>query len=178
MKIDFDRWQSEDDLNDDENVRDIREDYPDLYDQLQKEEFGYRKGLFFIEKQTNRFETIISFAEDLKKVYLVIYNLFMFVGFFYICLVIGIRYLRDGINSIPGTYVAVGGAMKLIQLTQMMEILHAVMKYTKSNVVATFLQVCGRNIILFGLIDAEDRLQPKPVIFALFLVWSAIEVVR
>lgn len=102
----------------------------------------------------------------------------MFIGFFYICIVMGIRYLRDGIDSIPGTFGAVGGAMKLIQLTQMMEILHAVMKYTKSNVMATFMQVCGRNVILFGLINAEERLQTKPVIFYLFLVWSAIEVVR
>lgn len=45
LKIDFDRWQSEEDLNDDEEIRDIREDYPDLYDRLQKEELGYRKGL-------------------------------------------------------------------------------------------------------------------------------------
>lgn len=45
LKIDFDRWQSEEDLNsDDEKVRDIREDYPDLYNRLQKEEFGYIKG--------------------------------------------------------------------------------------------------------------------------------------
>lgn len=90
----------------------------------------------------------------------------------------GVRYLRDGIDSIPGTYETVGGAMRLVQLTQMLEILHSVMGYTKSNAVATFLQVCGRNIILFGLIHAEERLQSKPVIFYLFLVWAAIEVVR
>ncbi|KAJ8944687.1 hypothetical protein NQ318_015895 [Aromia moschata] len=42
LKIDFDRWQSEDDLMD-ENVRDIREEFPDLYGKLQKEEIGYRK---------------------------------------------------------------------------------------------------------------------------------------
>lgn len=45
LKIDFDRWQSEEDvLDDDEEGRDIRDDYPDLYDRLQKEEMGYRKG--------------------------------------------------------------------------------------------------------------------------------------
>lgn len=159
LKIDFDRWQSEEDLNDDEDVRDVMEDYPDLYDQLQKEEMGYRK-------------------EDLKKVYMVLYNLFMFIGFFYICIVIGIRYLRDGVDSIAGTYEAVGGAMRLVQLTQMMEVLHAIMGYTRSNVLATTLQVCGRNVVLFGLIHAEERLQTKPVIFYLFLVWAAIEVVR
>ena len=45
LKIDFDRWESED-LNDDDDVRDVREDYPNSYDQLQREEFGYKKGTF------------------------------------------------------------------------------------------------------------------------------------
>lgn len=50
LKIDFDRWQSDEDLNDDEDVRDVREDYPDLYNKLQKEEIGYRSGItrFFL----------------------------------------------------------------------------------------------------------------------------------
>lgn len=46
LKIDFDRWQSEDNLDDDdeEETRDVRDDYPNLYDKLQKEEMGYRSG--------------------------------------------------------------------------------------------------------------------------------------
>lgn len=56
LKIDFDRWQTEEDLNDEEeDIRDIREDYPDLYDRLQKEEVGYRKG-----RQLKRFQTKCS----------------------------------------------------------------------------------------------------------------------
>lgn len=43
LKIDFDRWQLEDDFIDEE-VRDVREAYPDLFDKLQKEEIGYIKG--------------------------------------------------------------------------------------------------------------------------------------
>lgn len=45
LKVDFDKWQSEDDLLDEE-VRDIREDYPGLYDNLQKQEMGYIKGRY------------------------------------------------------------------------------------------------------------------------------------
>lgn len=45
LKIDHDRFQSEDiDPEFDENLGDIREQYPDLYQQLQKDEIGYRKG--------------------------------------------------------------------------------------------------------------------------------------
>lgn len=44
IKIDFDKWKSEDmDDNEYEN-RDVNTDYPNTYDQLHKEEFGYRKG--------------------------------------------------------------------------------------------------------------------------------------
>lgn len=50
LKIDFDRWQSEEDLNDDEDIRDVREDYPDLYNRLQKEEMGYRKGWYHLNQ--------------------------------------------------------------------------------------------------------------------------------
>lgn len=42
LKIDFERWKSQEDLND--NVRDVREDYRALHEQLQKTELGYRKG--------------------------------------------------------------------------------------------------------------------------------------
>lgn len=43
LKIDFDRWKSED-MDDEEEKRDIRQDYPEMYDKLYKEEFGYRRG--------------------------------------------------------------------------------------------------------------------------------------
>lgn len=43
LKIDFDKWQSEEDIADEE-VRDIREDHPGLYKSLQKQEMGYIKG--------------------------------------------------------------------------------------------------------------------------------------
>lgn len=43
LKVDFDKWQSEDDILEEE-VRDVREDYPSLYESLQKQEMGYIKG--------------------------------------------------------------------------------------------------------------------------------------
>ena len=42
LKIDFERWKSED--GDEEEVRDVVNDYPDLYKNLHKEELGYIKG--------------------------------------------------------------------------------------------------------------------------------------
>ncbi|PSN41372.1 hypothetical protein C0J52_19120 [Blattella germanica] len=142
LKIDFDRWKMED-VDDEDEPRDVLGDYPDLYEKLEKEELGYRK-------------------EDLKKVYLIFYNLCQFIGFTYILTVMAIRYFRDGpgfvnrhnchywasanshkcvqkaqgcskvtvwcgitssqvVDSMEGTYDAVGGAMKFCQLMQFLE---------------------------------------------------------
>lgn len=45
LKIDFDKWKSEDMDDNEDEKRDILNDYPDMYDKLHKEEFGYRKGI-------------------------------------------------------------------------------------------------------------------------------------
>lgn len=158
LKIDFDRWKTEDDI-DDEEPRDVMGDYPDLYEKLQKEELGYRK-------------------ENLKKVYLIFYNLCQFVGFMYIVTVMTVRYFKDGPNSMEGTYEAVGHVMKFCQLMQLLEITHPLFGYTKGGVLMPLVQVLGRNIIVFCMIEAEPRMWEKPVIFYLFLIWSLIELVR
>ncbi|KPJ15824.1 3-hydroxyacyl-CoA dehydratase [Papilio machaon] len=43
LKINFDLWKSEDGIDSDEEARDVMKDYPGMYDQLHKEEMGYRK---------------------------------------------------------------------------------------------------------------------------------------
>lgn len=159
LKIDFDKWKSED-LNDNEDEkRDICNDYPDMYDKLHKEELGYRK-------------------EDSEKAYLIIYNLCQFVGFIYVLAVMGIMYSRDGPASMKETYAAVGNPMKFIQLLQFLEVMHPLFGYTKSSALVSFIQVGGRDFILFCMIEAEPRMQTKPVVFYLFLVWSMVEIVR
>jgi len=45
LKIDFDKWKSEDMDDNEDEKRDILNDYPEMYDKLHKEEFGYRKGI-------------------------------------------------------------------------------------------------------------------------------------
>lgn len=159
LKIDFDKWKSEDVDDNEDDKRDVCQDYPDMYDKLHKEEFGYRK-------------------EELKKVYLIFYNLCQFIGFIYVLTVMGIRYSRDGLDSIKETYSVVGNPMKFIQLLQFLEVMHPLFGYTKGNALVTFFQVGGRAFILFGMVEAEPRMQIKPVVFYVFLVWSLVEVVR
>lgn len=61
---------------------------------------------------------------------------------------------------------------------QALEIFHPLFGYTKGSVLEPTVQVGGRSIILFCLIEAEDRIQDKPVIFYLILCWSVIELFR
>ncbi|KYN00031.1 PREDICTED: very-long-chain (3R)-3-hydroxyacyl-CoA dehydratase isoform X1 [Cyphomyrmex costatus] len=159
LKIDFDKWKSEDMDDNEDEKRNILNDYPDMYDKLHKEEFGYRK-------------------EDFTKVYLVIYNLCQFVGFIYVFAVMAIKYSRDGPDSMKETFDAVGNPLKFIQLLQFLEIMHPLFGYTKSSVLVSFLQTGGRGFMLFCMIDAEPRMQTKPVVFYLFLIWSTVEIIR
>lgn len=76
------------------------------------------------------------------------------------------------------TYLAVGNPMKFIQILQFLEVMHPLFGYTKGSAMIPFMQVGGRAFILFCMIEAESRMQSKPVVFYVFLVWSIIEVVR
>lgn len=102
-------------------------DYPNMYDQLQKEELGFRR-------------------EQFKKVYLVLYNLFQFCGFMFILIVMAIRWYRDGPASMSGTYEAVGNAYKFVQLLQYLEVMHPIFRYTKGS--------AGKFQFLFSLVPS------------------------
>jgi very-long-chain (3R)-3-hydroxyacyl-CoA dehydratase len=134
-------------------------DYPNSYDQLQKQELGFRK-------------------EQFKKVYLILYNLFQFCGFVYILIVMAIRWTRDGADSMAGTYEAVGNAFKFVQLIQYLEVMHPIFGYTKGSALFPFMQISGRAFVLFAMIDFEPRMTTKPVVFYLFIIWATIEIVR
>lgn len=158
LKVDFDRWQSEDDLIEND-ARDIRDDYPDLYDQLQKDEVGYKK-------------------EDVQKVYLLLYNIICYCGFLYVVSILGILYLKDGVQAFPAAYKSVGGVMTTLIILQGAEIFHCLYGLTKSGVFTAILQVAGRSLVLFMLVTPEPRIQEHPIVYYLFMVWSTVEIVR
>ncbi|XP_063704602.1 very-long-chain (3R)-3-hydroxyacyl-CoA dehydratase [Culicoides brevitarsis] len=159
LKIDFDKWKSEDDGDDEEEERDVMRDYPGMYDQVSKEELGYRK-------------------EKAKKVYLILYNLLMWIGYMYIVIVMGIRYYAYGEASMPETYEALGPAFKFCQLLQYLEVMHPMFGYVKGGVLMPFIQVSGRAFVLFCMIEMEQRMWTKPVVFYIFVIWASVETVR
>ncbi|ALC39513.1 CG9267 [Drosophila busckii] len=160
LKVDFDRWHTEEDAEIPEPAaRDVREDYAEEYQNLQKKEIGYVR-------------------EKTKKVYLVIYNLAMFVGYLHILIVMGVMYLRDGPDSIKHAYEYVGTSFKFVQLMQYMEVLHPIFGYSKGSPLVPFFQVSGRNFVLFLMIEMEPRMHAKPVVFYVFTIWALVEIVR
>lgn len=146
--------------NNNSEYRDIRLDYPGIDKFVETEELGYRKS-------------------DPKTTYLIFYNLFQFIGFLYILIVIGIVWYRDDYEkTYKMVYQRTGNAMKFCQLLQYLEVMHPIFGYTKGSPIFPFLQVSGRNFVLFMIIDAEQRIQTKPVILCLFICWSLIEIIR
>lgn len=137
----------------------LRQKYPDVYRKLQKEELGF-------------------ISESRRKIYLFTYNLFMFTGFLMAFAIINIQYAKQGEEFIPKTFKMVGNILKMLHLLMILEILHPMFGYTKGSVKEASLQVGGRNFILFAMIEAEPRMQEKPVVFYLFLIYIVIELIR
>lgn len=115
----------------------------------------------------------------MKTVYLLMYNLYQFIAYFYIVLVLSIELSRDGFIEVSkSAYRTVGPAMKCSQILQYLEFLNALVGYTKGSPLFPFLQVTGRNFVLFAIINTESRIQEMPVVFILFMVWSMVELIR
>ena len=76
------------------------------------------------------------------------------------------------------TLFFVGNVMKMLHLLMILEILHPIFGYTKGSVKEAALQVGGRNFIIFLMIEAEPRMQEKPVVFYLFVIYILQELIR
>ncbi|XP_023336938.1 very-long-chain (3R)-3-hydroxyacyl-CoA dehydratase [Eurytemora carolleeae] len=167
LKVDFDRIKNESDTEEekDELKRDLsyqdilRTKYPEAYEKLQKEEFGF-------------------VSESKRRIYLFCYNIFMFCGFLYAFLVLTLNYSKNPDEFVPKAFETVGGIFKFLQLLMILEILNPLFGYTKGSVYEATIQVGGRLIFLFLLIDSEPRMQDKPVVFYLLMTYSSVEIVR
>ncbi|XP_050296595.1 very-long-chain (3R)-3-hydroxyacyl-CoA dehydratase isoform X2 [Anthonomus grandis grandis] len=159
LKIDFDKWQSEEDLLD-EKVNDVAVDYPDVYKNLMKSELGYIK--------------------DFKAVYLPFYNLAMLCAFLYIAIILTVTIGKTGLNETlyAQTYPLVGRTVLFIQHLQALEIMHAYFGYVKGHWLMPLLQIFGRLAILIFNLELEPRLQKMPCITWLFLSWVYGDIIR
>jgi len=167
LRVDFDRikheTESEDEVdpqNNDISYEDVlRTKYPEAYEKLQKEELGFLN-------------------ESWRKCYLFVYNLFMFCGFCYAIIVMSLKYSADPDTFPTKCWDTVGNIFKFLHLLMYLEVLNPMFGYTKGSVLEATIQVTGRCIWIFCLIDSEPRMQSKPVVFYLFMTYSVIEIFR
>ncbi len=171
LKIDFDKWKSDDsdDSGNEESSRllqdgisatdALRQKYPDVFKQLQKEELGF-------------------VSESKRKIYLFCYNLFMFCGFCFVFSVFNIHYAKEGEDFIPKAYRYTGNVFKMLHLLMFLEVLHPMFGYTRGSVNQALFHVANRNFILLLMIESEPRMQEKPVVCYLFLIYTVGELIR
>lgn len=81
LKIDFDKLKTED--TDDELMEDDLRKSQNYFRNLPDKDFGRRR-----KSQLN--------PEEFRKVYLFLFNMFQFVGFIYVLVVLTIRYAKEG----------------------------------------------------------------------------------
>ncbi|KAK3710041.1 hypothetical protein QZH41_012425 [Actinostola sp. cb2023] len=171
LKINFDKWKNEDDTDDEEKKEEKEEEDPHINKILFEQRFK-RDYDAHVDKAK---QDVLRF---LKTFYLVLFNLMQSVLFGYIVFKMLAGLALQGLDSIPGTYDAVSDVLATCQLAAIMEIIHPASGLVKTNVLTPFMQVAGRNLVLFLVLVPNEELHKDPVVFALFLAWSSIEIIR
>uniref|UniRef100_A0A2R5LAJ8 Very-long-chain (3R)-3-hydroxyacyl-CoA dehydratase n=1 Tax=Ornithodoros turicata TaxID=34597 RepID=A0A2R5LAJ8_9ACAR len=167
LKLDFDKLQTEDEDSDGDRRRHLDRIYrDDSVDNIVNQ----------MDTRSNRRHR--RRAQEMRRVYLFLYNLFQFVGFLYIAIVLLIRYAKDGERSMEGTWDAAGKAMQVVILLQGLEVVHPLLGYTVGSFLHPLVLVGGRILIIFAMIKAEPRMQTKPVVFYLFAIYTLVELFR
>lgn len=132
------------------------------------------------EKKKLRIKSINSegsFA-SLKKGFLFMYNLVQFLGFSWIFINMTVRLFILGQDSLYDTFYTISDVMFFCQILAVAEVLNAAFGVVKTSVLPAFIQVVGRNFILFIIFGSLEQMHNKPVVFFVFYSWSAIEVFR
>uniref|UniRef100_A0A665WAP7 Very-long-chain (3R)-3-hydroxyacyl-CoA dehydratase n=1 Tax=Echeneis naucrates TaxID=173247 RepID=A0A665WAP7_ECHNA len=114
----------------------------------------------------------------LKMGYLFMYNLVQFLGFSWIFVNMTVRLFIFGQDSLYDTFHTISDVMFFCQILASVEVLNAAFGVVKTGVVPPLIQVVGRNFILFIIFGSLEEMHHRPVVFFVFYLWSAIEIVR
>uniref|UniRef100_A0A7N8XAD8 Very-long-chain (3R)-3-hydroxyacyl-CoA dehydratase n=1 Tax=Mastacembelus armatus TaxID=205130 RepID=A0A7N8XAD8_9TELE len=114
----------------------------------------------------------------LKTGYLFVYNLVQFLGFSWIFVNMTVRLFIFGKDSLYDTFHTISDVMFFCQLLAAVEVLNAAFGFVKTGVFPTLIQVSGRNFIIFVVFGSLEEMHRQPVVFFVFYLWSAIEIVR
>ena len=169
LKIDFDRWQSEDASDTDQE---------ELQNQAEVERFMAASDARELELEDAIDGTKEEVLRFVRVFYLIIYNLMQAGLFLYIVFVLLSRLFFHGTDAFADAYDSVSDVLASCQLAAILEVINPILGIVKTGVMAPFMQVFGRNMVLFLVVVAHKELHQQAVVYGLFLVWSLIEVVR
>lgn len=114
----------------------------------------------------------------LKKGFLFMYNLVQFLGYSWIFVNMTVRLFILGQDSFYDTFHTIADVMYFCQMLTIMEVINPAVGLVKTGVMPAFIQVMGRNFILFVIFGTLEDMQNKPVVFFVFYLWSMIEIFR
>lgn len=155
LAVDFDRWLDESDAE---------------MEILKKKEKKNQMSMASVDSEH-------SFI-GLKNVFLFTYNLVQFLCFSWIFVNMTVRLFKLGQDSFYDTFYTISDVMFFCQILAAIEVLNAAFGVVRTGVVPTFIQVVGRNFILFIIFGSLEEMHNKPVVFFVFYLWSAIEIFR
>lgn len=115
---------------------------------------------------------------SLKTGFLFVYNLVQFLGFSWMFFNMTVRLFIFGKDSFYDTFHTMSDVMFFCQTLAVVEVLNAAFGLVKTSVFPTFLQVFARNFVLFIIFGGLEEMHNQPVVFFVFYLWSAIEIIR
>ncbi|XP_072888923.1 very-long-chain (3R)-3-hydroxyacyl-CoA dehydratase isoform X3 [Hemitrygon akajei] len=80
--------------------------------------------------------------------------------------------------SLFDTFHAVGDMMNICQILAILEVINPLLGLVRTALVPAIIQVIGRIMILFVVIGNQAEMQNKAAVFAVFYLWSIIEMFR
>ncbi|XP_066923689.1 very-long-chain (3R)-3-hydroxyacyl-CoA dehydratase-like isoform X2 [Clytia hemisphaerica] len=166
LRIDFDRWK----IDDSEDEKQTAED-EDVEQQLKKISFETR-----IKSEVEKAQEDIKIWTKLA--WLTVYNCVQFACFAVIFSKLMICLWKHKYDAPLYFYNEVIDLFLTCQLAAFIEIINPLVGIVKTGLQAPFMQVFGRNFILFVLLMPEKRFHQDSVVFVLFIVWSFIEIIR
>lgn len=114
----------------------------------------------------------------LVDLYLTLYNSVHIVGWYVLFTAMGLDVLSEGLPALSSLFHRYSVILVCLQLLSFLELFHIYFGIVKSAFLPTFIQVIGRNQILFLVIVQIPAVQDHPATGALMIIWNLIELVR
>jgi len=158
LKIDFDRFEFDDDDQDEEDWQRTPKMMRDILEGDHK-----RKSLIK--------------TEDFRKIYLFLYNLFQTSGCIYLAAVLGLSLSKAG-PDYSTSYAFFSSCLKVLHLLKLLEILHPILGYTTGDQVYPAIETGFRLFLLFVVVDSSDKVSGRRGSFNLLLLWSVSDFIK